>query len=87
MLDPERHKMRLQKTYPSGAEEWLCPNCGRWFVMHHQEEHRKLKIVVLEDGNEQAQHVGSRGPVSLDVGAVEAKADEAGMLSKRGPLH
>jgi hypothetical protein len=87
MLDPQRHKMQLKKTYPSGAQEWLCPSCGRWFVMHHLEEERKLKIVVLEDGDDQVQHVGSQGPVNLDVGGVEVKEDQDGTLSERGPLH
>lgn len=87
MIDPESHEMKLQRTYPSGAEEWLCPSCGRWFVMHHQEEHRKLKMVVLEDGDDQVQHFGSRGPVGLNISAAEVKADETAVPADRGTLH
>jgi hypothetical protein len=33
MIEPQHHLMQLATTYPSGAEEWSCPTCGRRFVM------------------------------------------------------
>ena len=33
MVEPQRHLMQLAMTYPSGAEEWSCPTCGRRLVM------------------------------------------------------
>ncbi len=29
----QQHEMRLDMTYPSGAEEWYCPTCGRRLVL------------------------------------------------------
>ena len=34
MYEAQQHPMQLAATYPSGAEEWSCPTCGRRFVMH-----------------------------------------------------
>lgn len=61
----DRHEMRLALTHNSGAEEWFCPACGRRFVMHCEPEHGKLKILVLEAGDELAAHHGSRHGIQL----------------------
>lgn len=55
---PERHQLVLEKTYPSGAEEWYCPTCGRRFIMFWPPDYKKI---VLEYGNEYAIHSAGKG--------------------------
>jgi hypothetical protein len=44
MLEPQRHLIQLATTYPSGAEEWSCPTCGRRFVMHGLAGYEQLTL-------------------------------------------
>ncbi len=67
-----QHEMRLEKTHPSGAQEWYCPTCARRFVMQLPP---RFKKVVLEAGDENAGHAGSTG--ALRVGPVRiGRVDE-----------
>jgi hypothetical protein len=63
MSNPERHEMQLQRSFPSGAQEWFCPECKRWMVLHHDRERGKTKIVVLEAGDALAGHFGGTNGV------------------------
>lgn len=63
--------MQLEKTYPSGAEEWSCPACGRRFMLHVKPQ---LNILVLEAGDELVNHFGSKG--GLRIGKSELSAVE-----------
>ena len=67
MLDDhlQQHEMFLDKTYPSGAEEWYCPTCGRHFVMQWPP---KYKRIVLNGGDEYAAHSAVKG--NLQIGAA-----------------
>lgn len=58
----QRHIMVLTQTHPSGAEEWLCPTCGRRFVAQWAP---MLKRLILEAGDEAALHTGGE----LQIGA------------------
>ena len=58
MNEPARHEMRLERTLPSGEEEWYCPTCSRRFLMRWFPKYAK---VVLEPGDEYALHSGSKG--------------------------
>jgi len=58
MHEQEYHEMVLSATHPSGAEEWLCPTCGRRFLMRWPPSYQKI---VLEAGDEYALHSGSKG--------------------------
>jgi hypothetical protein len=61
MLDnrnTERHEMILEQTHAGGAEEWYCPTCGRRFLMQWPPN---FKRIVLECGDENAIHTGSKG--------------------------
>lgn len=62
----EQHEMRLEKSHPSGAEEWACPTCGRRFVMQWPPA---FKRIVLEAGDEYALHSSGKG--GLRMGAVQ----------------
>lgn len=65
MQQSKQHAMLLEKTHPSGAEEWFCPECGRRFILHFQPEFEQLNVQVLEAGDEYANHSGSRGGLRI----------------------
>lgn len=75
MIDYKRHEMQLETTYPSGAEEWFCPTCGRRFVMQWPP---KYKRIVLNRGDEYAAHSGGTG--SLEMGDVRIRPSEESAL-------
>lgn len=58
----ERHTLVLEQTYPSGAEEWYCPECGRRFVMQWPPAYSRI---VLEVGDETAIHNAAKGGLSM----------------------
>ena len=64
-----RHEMVHQGTDPAGMEEWRCPVCGRHFLVRWPPDYQRL---VLAEGDEQAVHVGRKGPVGL--GGIEVPA-------------
>ena len=61
-----RHEMVHQGTDAAGLEEWRCPVCGRRFLVRWPPDYQRL---VLAEGDEQAVHVGRKGPVGL--GGIE----------------
>ena len=65
MVDTQSHDMMLDKTHPSGAEEWHCPTCGRRFVMRWTPKHKRI---ILNGGDEYVAHSGGTG--GLKVGGV-----------------
>lgn len=82
------HRMKLGQTYPSGAQEWICPQCGRWIVMHHLPEHGKLKTIVLQAGDEDAAHAGGTGSIAVaTVRTVEPDEATREPFPPRGSLH
>jgi DNA-directed RNA polymerase subunit RPC12/RpoP len=72
----EQHQMRLEKTHPSGAEEWSCPTCGRRFLMQYPPKYKKI---VMEVGDEYAAHSGGKG--GLQMGPVQISQEEDYELS------
>lgn len=78
-LKPDRHEMQLQRSYPSGAEEWHCPTCSRSLIMHHEPQQGRLKIIVLTAGDELASHHGASGltPQRVEVRAAEDEGEIA----------
>lgn len=66
VIEASPHGMHLSQTYPSGAEEWLCPACGRRFVM---EWTPAFKRIVLERGDEGIAHSGAKGLPGLSLSA------------------
>lgn len=55
MAAEQSHEMRLETVHPSGAEEWLCPECGRRFVAQWEPQFRR---VILEQGQYEIAHTG-----------------------------
>ena len=66
MQKQEQHEMVLEKTYPSGADEWYCPTCGRRLLMDYGP---KVKKTVLKTGDEYAVHSGGKG--GLRMGSMQ----------------
>jgi hypothetical protein len=64
--------MHLEKTHPSGAEEWACAACGRRFVMQWPPAYQR---VILEAGDEAAVHSGGKG--GLQIGSPQVSEAEA----------
>ena len=69
--------MILNGRAESGAEEWVCPTCGRRMLLRWPPEYEKL---VLDHGDDSAIHVGGKGGVQVG-GLVIAPTLEGDMQS------
>src|SRR5512143_2715476 len=79
----QQHEMFLDKTHPTGAEEWYCPTCGRRIVMQWPP---KYKRIILNSGDEYAAHSGGKG--GLKMSATQFGTGEEGAASESDlPLH
>lgn len=67
------HDMQLQTTHASGAEEWVCPTCGRHLMVQWLP---KFKRVVLYAGDELAIHNGSKGGLVLSPPTINQAASQ-----------
>ncbi len=56
--------MVLDGGTESGAELWVCLSCDRQMLLRWPPRYEKL---VLEPGDEAADHVGSRGGLRVNV--------------------
>lgn len=65
-MDQQKHEMILEKTYASGAEEWYCPSCQRRLAITWH----PWKKIVLEPGDIQAAHGGSKGGLQLSTSQI-----------------
>ncbi len=61
-----QHQMIVKNTYPSGAQEWYCPTCGRHFIIQWPPNYKRI---MLDEGDEQASHSGGSG--GLVMGSAE----------------
>jgi hypothetical protein len=59
--------MILTGTAESGAEEWVCPDCGRRMLLRWPPDYEKL---VLEHGDDTAIHVGGKGGLRVGQAVV-----------------
>ena len=66
MNEQQRHEMILEKTYPTGADEWYCPSCGRRMLINWEPE---FKRTLLEVGEDAAIHSASKG--GLQMGSLQ----------------
>lgn len=60
-MNQQQHEMVLEKTHPSGAEEWYCPTCERRMTITWQ----PWKKIILEPGDIYAAHGGSKGILKI----------------------
>lgn len=65
---PARHEMIRSGSGESGAEEWVCPTCGRRMLLRWPPHYEKL---ILEHGDEAAIHVGGKGGLRVGEVAVD----------------
>lgn len=72
----ERHMMVLEETYPSGAEEWCCPTCGRRFLMQWSPNFNRM---IIEPGDESVIHSGAKGGVSIKNLQMTQPEDESAL--------
>lgn len=73
----EHHTMVLETTYPTGAEEWHCPACGRRLIMTWPPAYKKI---ILEYGDEYAVHACTKGGtdfLSTQIGFELQKAPKS----------
>lgn len=66
------HTMTLAETYPTGAVRFLCPACGREFVVAPLPP---CPRVMLCDGDETAVHSGGTGGVVMGEMSVKPGSD------------
>jgi hypothetical protein len=66
MENGEHHEMLIEQTYEDGSQEWVCPVCGRRFILHWPPNYQRE---VLEEGDVQAIHTGGMG--GLKMGASQ----------------
>lgn len=69
MHEQEQHEMRIERSHPSGAEEWYCPTCGRRFLMQWPPQYKR---VIIEAGDEYAVHTGGKGGLSMGAASIDA---------------
>jgi hypothetical protein len=77
------HEMVLDKTYPTGAEEWYCPTCGRRFVMQWPP---KYKRIILNGGDEYAGHSGGTGGLRIGKVQIRSSEENASPMDEELPL-
>jgi hypothetical protein len=78
--------MVLTGLTESGAEEWLCPMCQRRMLLRWRPH---FETLVLEHGDSNAMHAGSKGGARLRTGQATPappvlSASEAQWLRSNG---
>ncbi len=68
MYEQESHEMQIERSHPSGAEEWHCPTCGRRFLMQWPPAYSKI---ILQPGDEYAIHTGGKGGVAMGTPTID----------------
>jgi hypothetical protein len=68
--------MILNGCEESGAEEWVCPDCGRRVLLRWPPDFERL---IVEHGDDRAVHVGGKGGVQM--GGTEVSPSRASDLS------
>jgi hypothetical protein len=77
-MNQQRHEMILEKTRPSGEEEWNCSTCGRRLLMNWEPNFEKT---ILEAGDEYAIHSGGKG--GLRIGSVQVMSADDTILEEK----
>jgi hypothetical protein len=77
------HKMVVKSTFPTGAQEWYCPTCGRRFILQWPPNYKRI---ILNEGDEQAIHSGGNGglvmgPVEVEPAEPENNVEEQGQFN------
>jgi hypothetical protein len=67
MNGQEKHEMSFEKKHPSGADEWVCPTCGRRMLITWEPKFRRT-VLVASDVNVTHDGIWIRIPI---VGNLE----------------
>ncbi len=73
----KQHQMVMVQEHEDGMQEWLCPVCGRRFLMRWPLNYKRT---ILEPGDEEAIHTGGTGGVQMggaEFGPVEIPEPES----------
>lgn len=79
----QKHEMVLEKTYPSGAEEWNCPTCGRRMVINWEPS---FKRTVLETGDIYASHAGFKGRLPTQERLISSMSENSSQEATELPI-
>lgn len=71
MSEQQKHEMIFAGALPSGAEDWICPTCGRRMLISWEP---KFKRTVLVSGNSDASHGGFKKNMQIEDFAVASSA-------------
>lgn len=69
----EQHEMVVKQSYPSGAQEFYCPTCGRRFILQWPPAYQRI---ILDEGDENAIHSSGSGGLTMQVSSVRQKSEE-----------
>jgi hypothetical protein len=82
-MEQSQHQMVLVQSHESGADEWLCPECGRRFLLQYPPNY---KMLVLVRGDEYASHSGGKGGIEMAAARIiAAEASAASEMSRDEP--
>jgi hypothetical protein len=75
------HQMVVVHQHPDGSQEWLCPSCGRRFIMQLPPNYKRT---ILEPGDENAVHTGGTNGLSMgqmEINAIDVPEPESALES------
>ncbi len=75
MNSGNQHQMVVKNTFPTGAQEWYCPTCGRHFIIQWPPNYKRI---ILDEGDEQVAHTGGTDGLmmgSMDILPAEPERD------------
>lgn len=78
MNNGNQHQMVMKNSFPSGAQEWYCPTCGRHFIIQWPPNYKRI---ILDEGDKQAGHAGGTDGLTMgpmDITQMDKTAGQAG---------
>jgi hypothetical protein len=81
MNTEDQHQMIVMGTYPTGAQEWYCPTCGRHLILQWPPNYKRI---ILDEGNAQAVHAGGTCESILGLENIHPARPEDAIEDKPG---
>lgn len=82
MNNDMQHEMVISEIYPTGAQEWYCPSCGRRYILQWPPAYSKI---VLEVGDEMVIHVG--GTSGVQMGSIDMREEQEDRMPRSPKPH
>jgi hypothetical protein len=73
----DQHQMVVMNTYPTGAQEWFCPTCGRHYILQWPPNYKRI---ILEEGDNEAVHAGGTVECILGQEDIQLAKPESDIL-------